>query len=373
MISKDITILVADDNPVNLKILQKMLEGQEYRVITASNGKEAREAAKEEIPNLILLDVMMPVEDGITACQKLQQDPLTTDIPVVFISANSNTESKVNGLTAGAWDYITKPFERMEVLARVKNYLKLRHTFLRVIEEQSKRLQQISDAQQAILVNPWDLPKAGFGVNYIPVLEAGGDFYDAFEISKDHFGFFVADISGHDLGASFATSALKALIRQNSSPLYTPAETIRMINSILLSLFHDGQHLTAAYICLDRQEAKITMVNAAHLPVLILSQDNKARWLTANSDVLGIFDSAVFECSSHEIRQGDRIFLFTDGILEIFYGKSRTREEGLSDLLSHAKETRELPIQPALDELTKRMFGKGREPEDDIILLGVDV
>lgn len=373
MLNKEMSVLVVDDNEVNIIMLDEMLKIQGYRVLTADNGPEAREIALKEQPGIILLDIMMPGEDGFETCRKLKQSAATADIPVVFISALNATENVIKGLTVGGIDYITKPFKIAEVQARVKNYLKLRYTYLRMIEEQADRLLQIQDAQQAILVKPGDLPEANFGVYYLPILEAGGDFFDVFQIRPNVFGYFVADISGHDLGASFATSALKALMRQNSSPLYTPDETLRMVNSVLLSIFTDGQHLTAAYVCLNRDKSTLTLVNAAHLPVLILPGQGDPRWLEADGDILGVFDSAQFNSRSIEILGDERLYLFSDGLVETFKGGTRTREQGMAELLEFAVNTRDLNIQEATQEIPRLMFDGERLVEDDVLLLGIDV
>ena len=374
MHSKAFVILVVDDVATNVMILQSFLENEGYRVVAAGNGLECRELARREPPDLILLDVMMPEEDGFTACEKLKQDPRTADIPIIFISANTDTESKVRGLSIGGWDYIAKPFERMEVLARVKNCLKLRLSYQRIIEEQARRLQQVQDAQQALLVDAAELPAAGFTVHYIPVQEAGGDFYDVFEISPGVFGYFVADISGHDLGASFASSALKALIRQNSSQLFAPEETIRMINRILSSFFSDGQHLTAIYATLDRGRSRLTMVNAAHLPLLFLPVGGNPVWFEANGDIIGAFESGYFASRLVPVTAGDRFFLFTDGLVEIFGGPRRSREEGLAELQAEAQKSRALPLAEASAVMLAAMRARHDSgPEDDILLLGVEV
>jgi len=260
-----------------------------------------------------------------------------------------------------------------EVQARVKNYLRLQAAFKQVVDDQARRLRQITDAQQAILVSPAAVPDAKFGIHYVPVNEAGGDFYDVFQISDDLFGYFVSDISGHDLGASFATSALKALVRQNSSQLYSADETIRVINKILLTLFADGQHLTAVYGIFDKKRMTFSLVNAAHPPVLYLPVGRDPVWLPANSDVIGIFAEAVFEKQIIDVREGDRIFLYTDGLIEAFSGKSMSREEGQRLLEAAAVSTSEEACQGAVDDIVEVMFAAGRKPEDDVLLLGIDV
>jgi len=373
MNNKEMSVLVVDDKEQNVMLLDEMLTSQGYQVLTANSGPEARAIAQKEQPSIILLDIMMPGEDGFETCRKLKQSAATVDIPVIFISALSDTTDIVKGLTVGGIDYIGKPFQMTEVQARVRNYLKLRYTYLRVIEEQANRLRQIQDAQQAILVKPDNLPEAKFGIVYQPIQEAGGDFYDVFQVSSGVTGYFVADISGHDLGASFATSALKALMRQNASPLYSPEETLRMVNSVLLSIFSDGQHLTAAYVSLDRHKSKLYLVNAAHLPVLFMSKQGDLSWLEADGDILGAFDTALFNSRSIEVSEGERFYIFSDGLLESFDGQTRTRDQGMAELLRYAENTKNRDIQEATEEIVRLMFEGGRSMEDDVVLMGVDI
>lgn len=367
------SILIVDDAIENRMLLKAILEEKGYTIHTAKNGIEARGIAKREQPGIILMDIMMPDENGFETCKKLKQSAATADIPIIFISSLNDSENIVKGLTVGGIDYISKPFNQEEVSARVRNYLRLRNNYLHIIHEQANRLRQIQDAQQSILVKPDDLPDAGFGVVYTPILEAGGDFYDVFEIKSGVFGYFVADISGHDLGASFATSALKALIRQNASPLYKPDEIFRMINAVLMSIFSGGQHLTAAYINLDRKTSELELVNAAHLPVLYLPVDKEPKWLETEGDILGVFDTALYTCLTVHVTKGDRLFLFTDGLLESFQGEGRSREQGMAELAQYARDTRDLDIQAATSRITNSILENNPKKEDDIVLLGIAV
>jgi two-component system cell cycle response regulator len=121
------TILVADDEPINRSLIQRRLERAGYRVITAQNGREAVDRARSERPDLVILDVMMPVMDGLEACQLIKSDDAIRDTPVIFLSARDETDVKVSGLSLGANDYISKPFKAEELLARVYVALRLKH------------------------------------------------------------------------------------------------------------------------------------------------------------------------------------------------------------------------------------------------------
>ncbi len=118
-------VLIVDDTPANLRLLAGMLTDQGHKVRPAPNGKLALMAARAAPPDLILLDINMPGMNGYEVCAALKDDPLTRDIPVIFISALDQTEDKVKAFTLGGVDYITKPFQIEEVLARVRTHLAL--------------------------------------------------------------------------------------------------------------------------------------------------------------------------------------------------------------------------------------------------------
>ncbi|MBE9060603.1 response regulator [cf. Phormidesmis sp. LEGE 11477] len=120
-------ILIVDDNPTNLEVLSESLNHEGFRIAVALDGESALEQIAYHKPELILLDVMMPGIDGFETCRRLKEDPSTYDIPVIFMTALSDTENKVKGLSLGAIDYITKPFQQEEVLARVKIHLQVQN------------------------------------------------------------------------------------------------------------------------------------------------------------------------------------------------------------------------------------------------------
>jgi signal transduction histidine kinase len=120
------TILIADDNPTNLNVLFEYLSAQGYRVLIAEDGTGAIEQAQYSLPDLILLDVMMPGLDGFEACEKLKESEETRDIPVIFMTAISETAYILKGFSVGGVDYITKPLQREEVNARVRNHISIR-------------------------------------------------------------------------------------------------------------------------------------------------------------------------------------------------------------------------------------------------------
>ncbi|MDZ7760165.1 MAG: response regulator [Desulfovermiculus sp.] len=119
------TIMVVDDTPANLKLLDEMLQSRGYRVMLFPRGAMALKAAAKNPPDLILLDILMPEMDGLEVCRRLKSDESLKDIPVLFISALAGTDDKIKAFSAGGLDYVTKPFQEEELLARVKTHLEL--------------------------------------------------------------------------------------------------------------------------------------------------------------------------------------------------------------------------------------------------------
>ncbi len=142
------TVLIVDDDRINVRILDTMLQKEGYQTLTAGDGEEAYQIARDKQPDLILLDIMMPDVDGFEACVDLRQDQLTTDIPVIFLSALADSESKVKAFNIGAVDYVCKPFQREEVLARTRLHLRLSLSNKLSIAESAAKYQQLRDAQR---------------------------------------------------------------------------------------------------------------------------------------------------------------------------------------------------------------------------------
>lgn len=137
-------ILVVDDQPVNVKLLEKKLAREGMEVWTASNGEDCLNLVKTHLPDLILLDVMMPHMDGHEVCERLQENEETRSIPVIFITANSTKEGKLEGLSKGAVDYITKPIDLDETVARVNTQLR----FLEVNRENMELTKRLGEVRR---------------------------------------------------------------------------------------------------------------------------------------------------------------------------------------------------------------------------------
>ncbi len=147
-------ILMVDDNPGNLDILMDMLKGEGYQISVATSGEMALKAVDHQLPDLILLDVMMPGIDGFETCEKFKNDPVTKSIPIIFLSAKTDSTDIVKGFQVGGLDYVIKPFNQEEVLVRIRTQLLLTQTLNKneyLVKNLKEAIQNMESAQQESL------------------------------------------------------------------------------------------------------------------------------------------------------------------------------------------------------------------------------
>ena len=186
-------ILIVDDTPTNLDVISEALSDAGYTVAIATSGERALKQLERRSPDLILLDVMMPGIDGFETCVRLKANPKTCDIPVIFMTALSDAESKIKGFEVGAVDYITKPFQEREVLARVKTHLQLSFLTHNLEQQVSQKNAQLQ-ASQIQLIQKEKMSALGNLVAGVaheinnPIGFLGGNIQPALDYIKDLFG-----------------------------------------------------------------------------------------------------------------------------------------------------------------------------------------
>ena len=180
------TILVVDDTPTNISILLNYLSRQNFRVLVARDGESAIEQAKFAKPDLILLDVMMPGLDGFETCKRLKDDEDTKEIPILFITALANTADKVKGFHIGAVDYVTKPIQHEEVLARVTTQLKIRNLQRELLEANNRLEERVMQQTSELLEANKQLKDALFEVERLKNQLQAENAYLKEEINRGH-------------------------------------------------------------------------------------------------------------------------------------------------------------------------------------------
>ena len=369
------SVVIIDDDFFSAVCMEALLKQEGFTPYKAMNGPDGRALVKARQPDLILLDIQMPGEDGLETCARLKADPATADIPVIFLTGTEELATKLDGFKIGAVDYITKPYQTAEVLARIQVHIRARRTMKLLVSAQMAQLDALAKAQKAILPDPLAMPEARFETFYQPIHSAGGDFYEVLQAGDGIFDYVVADVAGHDADASLVTSALKVLLHQGRATLLSPLETLRMVNSALVSSFPAHVYLTLAWVRLNRNRNTLTTILAGHPPVLHLDAGGqKAEYTGRPGDVLGMFETIELEEVHRPVRKGDHLLLFTDGLIELADGDGRSsRKAGMERLCQSARNCSGLPLDHFVAEVALELVRGAGRIEDDLLLVGVQV
>ncbi len=326
------TILVVDDDLDILELLRMNLEPEGYDVRTASDGKQAVEVAFVNPPDLILLDVMMPHKDGFQVIEELKTREETKTVPVILLTARGQTEDKVQGLDAGADDYITKPFDLPEVTARVKAVLgrtqpiKYINPLMRAmgagfneagIQQLAGHLQAAAAIQKKLL--PERAPDfQGFDIGILlqSSMSVSGDFYDFIPLSDTRLGVVLADVKGSGIPAALLMVMIRTALRLLCREEEDPALILKRINDLVVRDTEATLFATMIYGVLDTATSTFAYANGGHCHPLHRKSTGIIDVLKTSSMLVGAFEEAVFASNTCRLAPGDIVVFYTDGITE---------------------------------------------------------
>ena len=375
-------ILIVDDTPANLRLLSKMLAEQGYRVRPVPDGSLALAAADAEIPDLILLDIRMPEMSGYQVCEHLKADARTRDIPIIFISALDATQDKVKAFAAGGVDYVTKPFQIAEVLARVETHLALRKLQAQLSRANRKMEQELALAgqvQASFLPHELpDVPGWQLSVALKPARATSGDFYDVNLLPNGRLGILIADVVDKGAAAALFMALSWILIRTYAAEYpVQPERVFSAVNRRILTETDADQFVTVFYGLLDPATGTLLYSNAGHCPPCLFSaqEGEPVRELTRTGIPLGIFEEETWDQVGVQLTPGDVLVLYTDGVTD-----AQNRQEacfGQDRLLECVKAHLDSPdslvpsaqgVQDAIIAGIRRFAG-GAPQFDDIALV----
>jgi serine phosphatase RsbU (regulator of sigma subunit) len=369
-------ILVVDDTPANLRLLSGMLAEQGHKVRSVINGQMALTATQAAPPDLILLDINMPEMNGYEVCERLKADEKTRDIPIIFISALDATEDKVKAFTVGGLDYITKPFQFEEVLARVETHLSLRK-LQKNLEDANKRFEQeltLAGRVQASFL-PKELPDISgwqLAVTLNPARETSGDFYDINPLPNGELGILVADVVGKGVGAALYMALSWTLIRTYATEYPTQPELVcEAVNRRILKDTQTDMFVTVFYGVLNPATGTLTYCNAGQNPPFLIGaqKSEEVQKLGATGKPLGMFEDETWENGMTLFASGDALVVYTDGVVEAqnhqdeLFGDERLLRCARSNLGRPAQDIHDAIIRDVYD------FTDGAPQYDDITLV----
>ena len=333
-------ILIVDDSRTIVALINSILK-EDYDTVTASNGLEAIEANNRAKPDLILMDVEMPVMDGFEACKKIKEQSKDTFIPIIFITSKGDLQSMKTGLKAGAEDYLTKPFESEELLARVQAVLRTKKLYNQLVEAYAiidHERDAIAQIQKSLICQK--LPKApgyNFFADYQPSAKASGDYYDFIQIDDDHLGVLVADVSGHGTPSAVIMAMMRVLIRSFLAKVSSPKEVLETINTILCENQDSGHFITAFYGVIHLPSRVMKFASAGHNPPLLIDYETGKIQHLNNEKGFPLMIHCLNEIEEREILlpPNSKLVCYTDGLTEArgkgsdMYGLNRLGKKSL--------------------------------------------
>src|SRR6188768_1502626 len=229
-------VLLVDDAKANLDILVEGLKA-EHKLSLALNGELALQIAARTPHDLVLLDIMMPGLDGYEVCRRMRQMPETAEVPIMFLSSLEEVQNKTRGFEAGANDYLTKPFEMLEVKARVRSLLKAKAYSDAAKEQIASELRVAREIQMGMLPRDFSPFEAAYGVTFGAVLEpareVGGDLYGVCAAGPDRLMIFLGDVSGKGIPASMFMVRAISLALLLAKEIKEPERILERLNDEL--------------------------------------------------------------------------------------------------------------------------------------------
>ncbi|MBF0239243.1 MAG: SpoIIE family protein phosphatase [SAR324 cluster bacterium] len=381
------TILVVDDEPVNVQVVQNHLQMRNYRVLTACDGAEALDVLEKNKPDLIVLDLMMPRMNGYEVTQHIRKQYTQEELPIVMLTAKNQVRDLVESYASGVNDYLTKPFHKEELLSRVGLHIQLQdaiHHLEDKVKERTLQFQKVSQELslqnqvmmedlktaailQSRLFTIYDPPEfLKVAVCYHPHHYVSGDMYKMYEDELGGFNLFLGDSTGHGVAAALTTMMANILLSQKANVI--PHYVMEYLNDHLTEQLPDDRFMTGVLLQI-RKEGKLTCLNAGHPPVILVPASGDAPLLLSpKSFMLGVFHTPEFQCkaSNYTLQPGDLGIFFTDGLTE--RKNSHNDLFGEERLIQFMRENREMEVEPLLNKLLQELdnFAEGEAPNDDV-------
>ena len=364
-------VLIVDDVKANVDMLVEALRA-DYKVGVALDGEAALRAVERSAPDLLLLDIVMPGIDGYEVCRRLRADAATREIPIMFLSSLEDVRDKARGFELGGNDYLTKPFEILEVKARVRSLLKAKSYADAVRAARERDLAIAREIQMGILPSDLAAPLRGTGLDVHATIEparhVGGDMFEVLRVSDDRLVLAVGDVCGKGIPAALFMAVAVTLLRTLARQLGSPAEVLGRLNDELAAQNPRGMFVTMA--CLEVRGRRVTCANAGHDAALLTGPSGPPRPVFPSSGtVLGLFPGQVYASETLELADGDGLVLYTDGVTEA--ANAANELFGDERLQAHLAGTAGSTAADAVEGLLRevRGFAGGSPQSDDITIL----
>ena len=373
-------VLIVDDVEHNRAMLGMTLQRAGLKdVAYAVDGQDGLAMIRQFRPDVVLLDVQMPTMDGLEMCRRLRDDPATAELPVIFQTALSGDDERVACFDAGGTDMVSKPINRREVFARIRNHLEKR-LLIRELDAYRRRVAQELAQARALQIGlspsrrEIDAIEARLGLSisaaFDPSSEVGGDLWTIFDLGERRLGLFVADLTGHGVGAAMHAFRLHTLAHGSDAALKDdPAAFLSHMNRQLCALLPRGQFATARYAVLDLDAWTLRFASAG-VPGPFLGDASGAQQLDTRGKFLSVSPRSAYETQEVALPDQGHLFIYSDALSDAESPEGgRVGESGVdawrADALAEPRSERLAHVMRAVEEGGLRIV-------DDLTAIWID-
>jgi phosphoserine phosphatase RsbU/P len=318
------SILIVDDDPVSQMMLKRILGQQGYRVEMAQNGQEGIQKAQEIKPALIICDWMMPIMDGLDVCRFIKTHPQLCTSFFILLTSRTDLDDRIEGLNAGADEFLAKPINMNELKARVRAGLRL-HQLNQDLQVQKQALEtELAEAVgyvRSLLPAPMQAPLRIESL-FLPSRQLGGDCFDYFWLTVETLAIYLLDVSGHGLGAALPSVSVLNLLRSRSLQginYANPAEVLTALNQSFQMSNHDNKYFTIWYGVYHLPSQTLTYSSAGHPPALLWTdQGRHCQHLKTPGFPIGLFSEGGYTSRQCQVPFGSLMYILSDGVYEIY-------------------------------------------------------
>lgn len=399
-------ILIADDNKASRLLLSKLLEKLGYEVLSATDGVEAWEILQEEKISLVVTDWLMPNMDGLELCKHIREANFPHYIYIIMLTSKDSKLDIIEGMEAGADDFVVKPFNREELNVRIRageRVIRLE----RKLEEHNSKLIEVNkkvndayatikkDLQAAERVQSSLLPEPNaiiFGVRFdwlfLPSTYIAGDILNYFKLDEHHVGFYLLDVAGHGIPAALLSFTLSKVLSSSDlkdnplkhsipeAPYYeitSPANVMRDLNQRFQPDDYIMQYFTIIYGIIDTHDGKTVLTQAGHPSPIFLQKGKETSLVGTGGYPVAMLPDVDYEEHEIHLKKGDRLILYSDGITECM--NSEDEQFSVRRLIHLAQKVEGQPLQALMKQVSESLYHwKGDDAfEDDVTLLAMEM
>jgi sigma-B regulation protein RsbU (phosphoserine phosphatase) len=389
-------VLLADDDSYWRLLITRHLQKWGYDAQAVENGEKALEALRADSGvDVLVTDWLMPGMDGIALCEAARRLERPRYLFIIMLTAVSEKEGLLAGMNAGCDAFLSKPFDAPELLAHIRVAQRILALEDR-IADQLEQLQRVhgklkDDLAAAARIQEAMLPRRAvqvpgveFAWTYLPTDEVGGDMCNFVRLDDTHAAMYILDVSGHGVQAALLSAAVSRVMTGQSDALgllrrrspsdgrpriVPPAGVASELNLQFPMPPGTNQYFTVVYGVLDVPGRRLSAVRAGHLAPILVAPDRVEEMAVPTGVPVGFIDDADYEDAEFELRPGDKVLFYTDGVIEAFNGADE--QYGIERLMDVLNENRSLPVEELLRRVEAGVseFTEGAPRSDDLTMV----